>query len=64
MGESERAVASLFAKARAAAPAIVFFDEVDALAASRASGLKVVPYLSAHSAPWLVPAPPLAEWLA
>lgn len=35
MGESERAVASLFKKARAAAPAIVFFDEIDALAASR-----------------------------
>ena len=38
VGESERAVASLFAKARAAAPAIVFFDEIDALAASRDGG--------------------------
>ena len=32
MGESERAVATLFRRARAAAPAIVFFDEIDALA--------------------------------
>ena len=35
MGESEKAVATLFARARAAAPAIVFFDEIDALAAAR-----------------------------
>ncbi|KAL1521887.1 hypothetical protein AB1Y20_021538 [Prymnesium parvum] len=38
VGESERAVASLFRKARAAAPAIIFFDEIDALAASRDGG--------------------------
>jgi len=38
VGESERAVRSLFSKARAAAPAIVFFDEIDALAASRGGG--------------------------
>ncbi len=35
VGESERAVAQLFAKARQAEPAVVFFDEVDALAAAR-----------------------------
>ena len=35
VGESERAVAALFRKARAAAPAIIFFDEIDALATSR-----------------------------
>ena len=38
VGESERAVATLFRRARAAAPAIIFFDEIDALAAKRASG--------------------------
>jgi hypothetical protein len=38
VGESERAVAALFRRARAAAPAIIFFDEIDALAAKRASG--------------------------
>lgn len=32
LGESEKALAALFAKARAAAPAIVFFDEIDGLA--------------------------------
>ena len=36
VGESERAVATLFRKARAAAPSIIFFDEIDALAAKRA----------------------------
>lgn len=35
VGESERAVRELFRKARAAAPAIVFFDEIDALAGER-----------------------------
>ena len=38
VGESERAVAALFRRARAAAPSIIFFDEIDALAAKRASG--------------------------
>ena len=37
VGESERAVAALFRKARAAAPAIIFFDEIDALAPRRAA---------------------------
>jgi len=35
VGESEKAVRELFRKARAAAPAIVFFDEIDALAVQR-----------------------------
>ena len=35
VGESERAVAETFRKARAAAPSIIFFDEIDALAAQR-----------------------------
>ncbi|GAA4872475.1 AAA family ATPase [Actinomycetospora straminea] len=35
VGESERAVRSLFARAAAAAPALVFLDEIDALAPRR-----------------------------
>jgi AAA family ATPase len=38
VGESEKAVTRLFARARAASPSIVFFDEVDAIAAARSSG--------------------------
>ncbi|XP_062603692.1 ATPase family gene 2 protein homolog A-like [Saccostrea cucullata] len=37
VGESERAVREVFRKARAAAPSIVFFDEIDALAIERGS---------------------------
>ncbi|WP_128904954.1 AAA family ATPase [Halorubrum amylolyticum] len=35
VGESEKAVRELFDRARQAAPAIVFFDEIDAIAADR-----------------------------
>jgi transitional endoplasmic reticulum ATPase len=35
VGESERAVREIFARARAASPAILFFDEIDALAPVR-----------------------------
>ena len=35
VGESERAVREVFRKARAASPSIIFFDEIDALGASR-----------------------------
>ena len=35
VGESERAVRELFRKARAAAPSIIFFDEIDSLAVER-----------------------------
>ena len=35
VGDSEKAVAEVFARARAAAPCVVFFDEFDALAAAR-----------------------------
>ncbi|CAL4905962.1 unnamed protein product [Urochloa decumbens] len=35
VGDSEKAVRSLFAKARANAPAIIFFDEIDGLAVTR-----------------------------
>ena len=38
VGESERAVREVFRKARQASPALVFFDEVDAIVPSRASG--------------------------
>ncbi|CAD5116179.1 unnamed protein product [Dimorphilus gyrociliatus] len=37
VGESERAVRQLFQKARQAAPAIVFFDEIDAIGSKRSS---------------------------
>ena len=38
VGESERGVREVFHKARQAAPCIVFFDEIDALAAGRGGG--------------------------
>jgi len=38
VGESERGLRDLFRKARQAAPCIVFFDELDALATSRSRG--------------------------
>jgi transitional endoplasmic reticulum ATPase len=38
VGESERAVRDIFRKARQVAPAIIFFDELDALAPSRGGG--------------------------
>ncbi len=38
VGESEKAVRELFRKARQVSPAIVFFDEIDALGSERSSG--------------------------
>lgn len=38
VGESERAVREVFRKARAAAPSIIFFDEIDSIGSSRDSG--------------------------
>lgn len=35
LGESERALASIFRRARMVSPAIIFFDEIDAIAAKR-----------------------------
>ncbi|KAF1814689.1 AAA-domain-containing protein [Eremomyces bilateralis CBS 781.70] len=38
VGETERAIREVFRKARAAAPTIIFFDEIDAIAVSREGG--------------------------
>jgi transitional endoplasmic reticulum ATPase len=38
VGESERGVREVFHKARQAAPCIIFFDEIDALASTRSQG--------------------------
>ena len=35
LGESEKAIQNLFRRARAAAPSIIFFDEIDALTGKR-----------------------------
>ncbi|AUX09003.1 AAA family ATPase, CDC48 subfamily [Halalkaliarchaeum desulfuricum] len=39
VGESEKAVREIFEKARANAPTVVFFDEIDAIAAERGRGV-------------------------
>lgn len=41
VGESERAIRKLFERARQAAPAIVFLDEIDAIAGTRGDGHEV-----------------------
>jgi transitional endoplasmic reticulum ATPase len=38
LGESEAALRAIFAAARAVAPAVVFIDEIDALAPAREGG--------------------------
>lgn len=38
VGESERAIRSIFHKARSAAPSIIFFDEIDAISSTRDGG--------------------------
>ncbi len=39
VGESEKAVREVFRRARQAAPAIIFFDEIDAIAPARGTGV-------------------------
>lgn len=39
LGETERAVRTVFARARASAPSVIFFDELDALAPPRSNAL-------------------------
>ncbi len=41
VGESEKAIREVFDRARQAAPALIFFDEIDALAGKRARGHEV-----------------------
>lgn len=38
VGESEKAIQTVFRRARAAAPTVVFFDEIDAISAQRGGG--------------------------
>lgn len=38
VGESERAIREIFRKARAAAPSVIFFDEIDAISTARGHG--------------------------
>ena len=38
LGESERALASLFRRARMASPCVIFFDEIDSIASTRTGG--------------------------
>lgn len=38
VGESERAVRQVFTRARASAPCVIFFDELDALCPKRGGG--------------------------
>ncbi|MHA1519991.1 MAG: CDC48 family AAA ATPase [Promethearchaeota archaeon] len=39
VGESERAIRDIFRKARLASPSIIYFDEIDAIAANRGGGM-------------------------
>lgn len=55
VGESERAVRQLFLRARAAAPCVLFFDELDALAPRRGSDVSQSSERCAFSHPSLAP---------
>lgn len=52
VGESERAVRQVFARARASSPCIIFFDELDALVPRRDDSL-VSRQLSCFQSPML-----------
>ena len=43
VGESERNVREVFQRALDAAPAVLFFDEIDSLAPARAKGIREAP---------------------
>ena len=49
VGESERAVRQVFARAGNSAPCVIFFDEIDALSSKRNDAGVGVPLLGAHS---------------
>jgi len=61
VGESERAVRQLFARAGAAAPCVLFFDELDALAPRRGAD---VSQSSERRAPAARPGRPCNEHIA
>ena len=46
VGESERAVRQVFSRARASAPCVIFFDELDALVPRRDDNMVCHLYLS------------------
>ena len=48
VGASERAVRQVFSRARASAPCVIFFDELDALCPKRGNGLEVNIYYIAR----------------
>ena len=41
VGETERGVRKVFARARSASPCIIFFDEIDSMASNRSSSAEV-----------------------
>ena len=49
VGEAEKALGSLFDEAKAKAPSIIFFDELDGLAPARAAGRGGSGELAQHS---------------
>ena len=50
VGESEKAVKTVFKKARAVSPSIVFFDEIDALAVAVRACVRILSPVSSNRA--------------